>query len=174
MAKALDIIAAYLKIWSKAPFGEYPDPPSEIVDELRAIPEEVFNTIAEYNGPRYHIDPRDLDMPLGILLSKIADLVPHLFIPRMTEGFWGARYMYIGAAAESQTSIYKDTFVQLLTDRSIYIKTLILRLISELPHLQVHEMIPQLEKLRKMKSFQKDDKDKGLLDKTFDAVLSNT
>ena len=171
MAKASDIITEYLKMWSKSPHN---DPTSMMVDELRSKPEETFNAIIEYNGPRYHIDPRDIDMPMGILLSKIADLVPHLFIPHMTEGFWGSRYMYIGAAAECQASIYKDIFVQLLTDRSTYIKTLILRLIIEWPHLQTEEMIPQLEKLRQMKSFQKDNMDKELLNKAFDVVLSNT
>jgi hypothetical protein len=174
MKAVATVIQNYLKLWAKAPLGEYPEPPSDIVEVLRSLPETSFNAIAEYKGPLYHMDPRDAPTPLGILLSRIADLVPDLLIPQMTEGFWAKRYMYINAAAMSQSSLYDSTLAQLLRDRSIYIKTLVLQLILDWPHLRTHEMLPHLEKLRSMKTFQKNNADRDILYKVFAVVPEGT
>ena len=144
-------VAEHLEAWSKSVSAK---PTSSVVRSLRERPEETFAAITEYQGPYFHIDPRDISDPLGQLLSHIADLVPELMIPRMTNGFWATRYMFISAAAASESAVFVPTLIQLITDRSVYIKGLLLHLMVHFPHLQVREALPQLERLQQMKSFQ--------------------
>jgi hypothetical protein len=106
-----------------------------------------------------------LDDPLCRVLAIAADLVPQLLIPKMTGGYWAARYFYVSAAARSGSASFIPTIVGLLTDRSIYIKTLVLELIVAWPHLRVAAVLPKLEKLAKMKSFARPDMDRHLLEK---------
>ena len=143
-------IAEHLKAWSKSVSAK---PSSSVVRSLRDRPKEAFAAITEYQGPYFHIDPRDISDPLGQLLSHIAGLVPELMIPRMTNGFWASRYMFISAAAASESEVFVPTLIQLITDRSVYIKGLLLHLILHFPHLQVREALPQLKRLEEMKSF---------------------
>lgn len=99
-------IAQYLKAWSQSVSAK---PEASIVKRLRDRPEEAFVLITKYDGPRYHIDPRDIDDPLAHLLSEIADLVPHLLIPRMTEGFWASLYVHLGRGSVSLRSLSPRT-----------------------------------------------------------------
>jgi len=144
-------IAEQLKAWSKSVSAQ---PTLSIVRSLRKRPDDAFAAITEHQGLLFHIDPRDISDPLGQLLSQIADLVPELMIPRMTNGFWASRYMFISAAAASEAEVFVPTFFRLITDRSVYIKGLMLHLILHFPHLQVREALPQLKRLEEMKSFQ--------------------
>jgi hypothetical protein len=161
-----DVIYAYLKVYSDAPLRGVPDPSSETISVLRKNPKESFRLIADYRGKRpRHLDPRDLGDPLVRLLAGIADLVPELLLARMSKGFWVSRYLFICAAAASQSQQFVPSILGLLVDRSIYIKTLVLRLIAQWPHLQVADALPNLEKLSKMKTFQDSDFNQGFLEK---------
>lgn len=171
--KILEIVSAYLQEYADAPHGKYPEPSSETVEILRKNPNESFDVIVNgiFQKPQ-NLDPRDLDDPLCRLLSTFADLVPDLLTPKMTDGFWASRYLYISSAAVSKSPIFIPTIISLLTDRSIYIKTLVLQLINQWSHLQVPEAMPLLEKLSKMKSFQNSDRDRELLVQAKKCVLS--
>jgi hypothetical protein len=168
-----EMISAYLKEYADSP-GNKPLP--DTVKALRRDPEEAFRVIGDLEQGNFqkpeNLDPRDLDAPVFQLLITFVDLVPELVIPKMTNGFWGARYPYIQSAAWSKSTVFVPTIVDLLTDRSIYIKTLILDLIIQCPHLQVPEAMPKLEKLSKMKSFQESEQDRELLEKAKQCVAS--
>ena len=163
----------YIKDFADSPRGEYPEPSLETIKILREEPKEVFEIITNdlYEKPA-GIDIRDISRPVGRILSAIADLIPELLIPKMTTGFWGIRYLYISSAVASKSPIYVSTIIDLLTDRSIYIKTLILRHIINWPHLQVPEAIPKFEKLSKMKSFQNSKMDRELLKEAWQCVIA--
>lgn len=163
--KILEIVSAYLQEYADAPHGKYPEPSSEIVEFLRKNPNESFDVIVNglFQRPQ-NLDPRDLDDPLCRLLSAFVDLVPDLLIPKMTDGFWASRYLYISSAAVSKSPVFIPTIINLLTDRSIYIKSLVLQLIIQWSHLQVPEAMPIFEKLSKMKSFQNSEIDRKLLE----------
>ena len=166
-----ELISEYLEMYANSPSRNHPEPASETVRMLRKHPEEAFRIIDTdaFQKPE-NLDPRDLDDPLFRLLVTFADVIPDLLIARMTSGFWGARYTYIQCAAASKCQDFVPTLINLLTDRSIYIKTLILRLITECPHLQVPEAMPKLDKLSKMKSFQAPSMDRELLEKARQCV----
>lgn len=168
-----NIVSDYLRDYAGAPYGIYPNPSSEIVDFLRKNPKRSFETIANgvFLRPQ-NLDPRDLGAPLCKLLTSIVDLVPNLLIPRMTKGFWASRYLYISSAAQSKSPLFIPTIINLLEDRSIYIKSHVLGLIVELPHLQVFEAMAKFEKLSKMKSFQNSENDRKLLEKAKMCVSS--
>jgi hypothetical protein len=169
-SKISEMISAYLQVYADTP---YTKPSSEIVEFLRKNPDESFNVITNnlFQKPE-NLDFRDLDSPLFLLLVAFADLVPDLLIPKMTSGFWGTRYLYIQSAAGSKSPVFISTIISLLTDRSIYIKSLILNLIIQWSHLQVPETIPIFEKLSKMKSFQNSEIDRKLLEQAKQCVLS--
>ena len=162
-----DVIFEYLK--------EYVDssqrkPSTATVSMLRKKPEESFSVIADYSGKLpQKLDPRDLNEPLGRLLLCIIDLIPALLIPRMTSGFWASRYLFIGSAAASKAELFVPTIIDLLSDRSIYVKNLVLTLIAQYPHLRVPDALPKLEKLSGMKSY-KNDYDRQYLEKALAAV----
>ena len=167
-------VYSYLKVYADAALGDIPNPSSEIIEVMREEPEEAFNVIADYQGKRpRNLDPRDMDAPLGRLLEQIADLVPELFISRMTSGYWASRYPFICSAAASKSEVFVPTILNLLADRSIYIKTLVLDLIPEMPHLQVPEALPKFERLEKMKSFLNSDYDKKRLEKAKAATINH-
>ncbi len=156
-----NIISAYLEAYA---YG-HRNPSDDIIRIIKKNPKQAFNAIAEFSGPLpNNLDFRDINDPLCRLLLNIADSVPDLMIPRMINGYWASRYLFISSAAASESLKFIPTLIDLLTDRSIYIKTLILQLIINWPHLQVSEMIPKLEKLSKMKSFQNADEDQALLE----------
>jgi Xaa-Pro aminopeptidase len=137
---------------------------------LRKNPKESFSVIADYSGRQPNkLDPRDLNEPLGRLLLSITDLIPDLLISRMTSGFWASRYLFIGSAAASKADLFVPTIVDLLSDRSIYVKNLVLSLIVQYPHLQVPETLPKFEKLSRMQSY-KNDYDRQHLEKAMTAV----
>lgn len=145
----------YLNIYAEAQPGAAPDPSPDTISTLREYSEASFEVIADYSGKRpENLDPRDLSEPLGRLLSNIADLVPDLLVPRMTKGFWASRFLFICGAAASEAEVFVPTIVELLTDRSVYIKNLVLDLIAQWPHLQVPDTLPKLKKLEGMKSYQ--------------------
>lgn len=161
-----ELIFAYLKAYADVNRAPYPDPLPATIKALRQNPKQAFDIIADFRGPLpANLDFRDADAPLCRLLSIIADLVPELLIPRMTTGYWASRYLFVSAAAGSKSPKFIPTIIELLTDRSIYIKTLVLQLIIDLPHLQVPEANPKLEKLGKMKSIQQSAMDSELLDR---------
>ncbi|MCP4141878.1 MAG: hypothetical protein GY755_16650 [Chloroflexi bacterium] len=170
--KLLTTINTYIKDFANSMKVEYIEPSAETTNELRENPEEVFEIVSNdlYTKPE-NIDIRDISMPLANLLIAVADLIPNLLISKMTKGDSGSRFLYISSAAASKSPIYIPTIVDLLTDRSIYIKTLILRLITDWPHLRVHETIPKFEKLSKMKSFQNSRMDRELLEKAWKCVV---
>lgn len=170
----LEIINVYIKEFADAPHGEAPELSPEITKILRAKPEEVFEIISNdlYKRPE-NMDLRDIGSPSGRLLTTVVDLIPELVIPKMTKGFWGTRYLYISSAVTSKSPIYISTIIDLLTDRSIYIKALILDSIIDWQHLRVPEAIPKFEKLSKMKSFQNSDIDRELLEKAWKCVVSS-
>lgn len=145
-----------------------------MVDRLRENPEETFHVITDnlFEVPPA-LDFRDLDAPLGQLLASVADLVRDLLIPKMTKGFWGTRWLYISSAAASQSPHFTPTIIGLLLDRSIYVKTLVLNLILQWPHLRVSEAMPKLEKLSGMKAFQDSEMDRELLEKVKQSILSS-
>ena len=170
-SKIFEIVSTYLQVYANTPYTE---PSSEIVEFLRKDPDESFNVIAEnlYQKPD-NLDFRDLDDPICRLLIKFADLVPDLLIQKMTAGFWASRILYISSAAASKSPIFIPTIINLLTDRSIHIKTLVLNLIINFSHLQVPEALPKFEKLNKMKSFQNSEIDRKLLEQAKQCVFSN-
>jgi hypothetical protein len=169
-AKISEIVSAYLQVYADVPYTE---PSSELVEFLRENPDESFAVIANglFQKPE-NLDFRDLDSPLFLLLVAFADLVPDVLIQKMTIGFWGTRYLYISSAAASKSSVFIPTIINLLTDRSIYIKTLVLDLIIQWPHLRTPDVIPQLDKLSKMKSFQNSEIDRKLLEQARQCVVS--
>ena len=171
--KFLEIVSAYLQEYADAPHGKYPEPSSEIVELLRKNPNESFDVIVNglFQKP-HNLDPRDLGDPLCRLLSTFVDLVPDLLTPKMTDGFWASRYLYISSAAVSKSPVFIPTIINLLTDRSIYIKSLVLQLIIQWSHLQVPETMPIFEKLSKMKSFQNSEIDRKLLEQAKQCVSS--
>ncbi len=150
-----DKIYEYLKEYADSMPGVCTDPSLDTTSYLREYPEESFYVIANYSGKfPENLDPRDLGDPLGRLLSNIADLVPDLLVPRMTSGFWASRYLFICSAAASKFGVFVPIIISLLNDRSIYIKSLVLGLIVQWPHLQVTEALPILNRLSGLKSFQ--------------------
>jgi hypothetical protein len=159
-------ISAYLQRFGGKIYPKHPDPPAPLVEELRRRPEEAFEVVVKglYIKPE-QLDFRDLDDPLNRLLSAFAELIPDRLIPKMTEGYWASRYLFITAAATSKSPLFVPTLVDLLLDRSIYIKTLVLRLILDWPHLRVAQAAAKLEKLAGMKSFQRPGMDRELLEK---------
>jgi hypothetical protein len=167
------IISEYLRTYANSSFRKRPEPSSETVRTIRKYPKTTFRIIdtGAFQKPE-NLDPRDLDSPLFRLLVTFADLIPELLIPKMTNGFWGARYAYIQCAAASKSLDFVPTLIDLLTDRSIYVKTLMLRLIIECPHLQIPDAMPKLDKLSKMKSFQEPSIDRELLDKARQCVAA--
>jgi hypothetical protein len=170
-----DIILTYLKTYSEDPLNKRSNPTTSTIGTLRNNAEASFNTIINYNGPiPTKLDPRDLDEPFGKLLSSIADLVPDLLISKMTNGYWGSRYLFISSAAASKSSKFVSTIINLLLDRSIYVKTLVLNLIIQWPHLQIIEALPLIEKLSKMKAFQKSGIDRDLLDEAKSIIMKGS
>lgn len=168
-----DKIFAYLKTYADSPYGKYPEPSSELVKFLRRNPRESFNIIASYSFQKpENLDFRDMGDPLCSLLKTFVDLVPDLLIPKMTIGFWGARYLFISSAAASKSSKFIPTIVSLLTDRSFYIKLLVLDLVVFYPHLQIPEVLPKLEKLSKMKSIQDSERCQKLLEQAKQCISS--
>ncbi len=169
-----EIIFRYLQEFADAPYNKYPNPSSSIVEVLRKNPSESFQVIANglFQKPE-NLDFRDMDNPLCRLLITFADLVPELLIQKMTAGFWAARYLYISSAAACKAPVFIPVIINLLTDRSMYIKTLVLDLVITYPHLQIPEAMPKLEKLSKMKSFQNSEMDRKLLEKATQCVHSN-
>ncbi len=160
-----DKVFAYLKIFADAPYRKESEPSSELVKFLRKNPRESFNVIASYSFQKpENLDFRDMGDLLCRLLKTFVDLVPDLLIPKMTVGFWGARYLFISSAAASKSPTFIPIIVNLLTDRSFYIKWLVLDLVVAYPHLQIPEVLPKLEKLSKMKSIQDSERCRKLLD----------
>ena len=168
------MISDYLKDFADTPHRKHPEPSPEIIELLRKKPDESFNVIEKglFQKPE-NLDPRDFYDQLCRLLITFADLIPNLLIPKMTNGFWGARYLYISSAAASKSPIFVPTIIDLLTDRSIYIKTLVLQLIVQWSHLQIPEAMPKFDKLSKMKSFQNSQIDRELLAQARQCVVSN-
>jgi hypothetical protein len=171
--KTSELISVYLQLYADAPYGKYPEPSPEIIDTLRKNPGESFGVITNdlFEKPK-NLDPRDLGAPLCKLLATFVDLVPDLLIPKMTDGFWASRYLYISSTALSKSPIFVSTVINLLTDRSIYIKSLVLELIIRYPHLQTPEAMSKFEKLGKMKSFQNSKINKELLERAIQCVSS--
>jgi hypothetical protein len=175
-----EVISTYLKEFDASskkyandPQRKYPDPSSQTVKLLRQMPNEALNAIETglYEKPE-NLDPRDLSHPLSRLLVTFVDLIPELLISRMTSGYSGSKWTYIQCAAASKSPVFVPIIIDLLTDRSIYIKTLILELIIDCPHLQVPEAMPKFEKLSKMKSFQNSPMDLELLEKARQCVAA--
>ncbi len=168
-----EVISDYLKDFADTSLSKRLEPSLEVVDALRKNPDDAFQVIANglYQKPE-NLDFRDLDDPLFRLLTTFVDLVPEVVIPKMTKGFWGGRYLYIQCAAASKAPIFVPTIINLLADRTIYIKILVLQLILQYPHLQVPEAMPQFEKLGKMKSFQDSEADRQLLEQAKQCVAS--
>lgn len=168
-----DKVVMYLQEFADAPYGKYPVPSSKLVKFLRTNPRESFKVIANgsFQKPE-NLDFRDIDEPLCRLLITFVDLVPDLLISKMINGYWGARYLYISSAAASKSPTFVPTILDLLTDRSIYIKWLVLDLVVAYPHLQVPEAMPKLEKLSKMKSIQDWEMGQKLLERAKQCVSS--
>jgi hypothetical protein len=169
--KISEIVSTYLQVYADDPYTE---PSSELVEFLRENPDESLDVIANglFRKPE-NLDFRDLDSPLFLLLVAFADLVPDVLIQKMTIGFWGTRYLYISSAAASKSSVFIPAIINLLTDRSIYIKTLVLELIIQWPHLRTPEVIPQFDKLSKLKPFQNSEIDRKLLEQARQCVASH-
>lgn len=166
-------VTAYLQEYADAPYRKEPEPSSKFVKFLRENPRESFNVIASYSFQKpENLDFRDMSDPLCRLLITFVDLVPDLLIPKMTVGFWGARYLYISSAAASKSPIFIPTIVNLLTDRSYYIKWLVLELVVTYSHLQIPEVTPKLERLSKMKSIQDSEICQKLLERAKHCVSS--
>jgi hypothetical protein len=165
-----ETISAYLQVYADTP---YTDPSPELVQALREQPEAFVTAISDnqFQKPA-NLDFRDMDDPLCRLLVPCADLVPDLIIPKMTTGFWATRFLYISSAAASTAPVFVPTLLQLLTDRSVYIQTLLLELILRWPHLQVPEALPQFEKLSQLKTFQTSAMDQELLERAKHCVLA--
>lgn len=168
-----DRITEYLNVYANAPRNKHPVPSPSLVKFFRKHPEESFLAIANnsFQAPQ-NLDFRDLDDPLCRLLLTFVDLIPNLVVPQMTKGFWASRFLYISSAAASKSTVFIPTIIDLMTDRSIYIKTLVLQLIIQYPHLHVSKTIPNFEKLSKQKSFKESEMDRKLLEKAIQSVSS--
>lgn len=166
-----NIVSAYLQEYVNSKGDKYPNPSAEAIQVFRESPVDTFDVIdkSQFHKPE-NLDFRDLDDPIFRILVTFVDLIPDLLISKMTKGFWGTRYTYIQCAAATKSPAFIHPIVDLLTDRSIYIKTLVLELITMYPHLQIEETLPKFEKLKTMKTFQDSSMDKELLEKAIQCV----